>query len=450
MQKCYLQIFLAIPKPPLQVQCAYDNQSAPLHWMHSCIVACSLFLRTVLPKHAMLVGIVAVEPGTFHSMLVKQDGSVWSTGVSSDACGESFIKVIASGVVAAAAGTGYSIVLKQDGSVWSTGTQSSGELSFFDGSATRRRTFGVVEAITGAKAVNAGCYHSMVLTQEGHVWSAGWNKYGQLGDGSTDDKTRFRQVMSSGATAVAAGDSHSIVLKQDGSVWSVGRNYNGQLGDGSNDDKSSFVEAIFTGAVAAAAAGGYHTMVLKQDGSVWATGSNGYGQLGDGSTTDRTQFTRVVSSGSKTVATGRRHSLVLKQDGSVWATGYNKYGQLGTGLSTDSKAFVQVMLDGATTVAAGAFHSMVLKEDGSVWATGSNESGQFGDGTKVSKKTFVRLSPFAHGSKRHHDTNMACCLLRALLPFDNWAMHYTVNFVSTAKALVSTAAVREEASVIGN
>ena len=35
---------------------------------------------------------------------------------------------------------------------------------------------------TCAIVVAAGGYHNMVLTEEGCVWTKGWNKNGQLGD----------------------------------------------------------------------------------------------------------------------------------------------------------------------------------------------------------------------------------------------------------------------------
>ena len=356
----------------------------------------------------MLARVVGLAPGTFHTMLVRQDGSAWSTGTPPEIGFEPdtssrFALVIKSGVIAAAAGTGYSMVLKQDGSVWTTGKESKGQLSLFDGSVNSRHTFCTVKMIPAAKGIAAGDYHSMILSREGRVWAMGWNNYGQLGDGFTFDRPRFVPAIAFGtkALAVSAGDLHSVVLKQDGSVWATGRNFNGQLGDGSNTDRHGFVQVMSGGAVYAAA-GGYHTMVLKLDGSVWVTGWNSYGQLGDGSKTDRMSYVQVVSRGAKAIATGRRHSMILMQDGSVGATGYNEYGQLGDRLSMNRKDYARVISDGVKAVAAGAFHSMVLKEDGSIWATGSNKDGQFGDFSTTSSKTFVRLSPFANGSRYSH------------------------------------------------
>ena len=72
-----------------------------------------------------------------------------------------------------------------------------------------------MDDIIGAKAVAGGSDHRMVLKQDGSVWTTGKNYYGQLGDGSTRNKHRFVQVVTSGAQAVAAGIGHSMMLGQD-------------------------------------------------------------------------------------------------------------------------------------------------------------------------------------------------------------------------------------------
>ena len=197
----------------------------------------------------MLADIIGLAPGTFHTILVKHDGSVWSTGMNSNGRGKSFVKVIPSDATTAAVGIYYSVVLTHHGHVWASGKNTKGQLFFFDASATGRRTFSVVATIAGAMTVAAGGYHCMVLTREGRVWVMGWNKYGQLGDGSTSDRTRFFSTFPIGAKAVAAGDIHSMVLNHDGSIWATGRNYNGQLGDGTKADRSSFVKVISSGVI---------------------------------------------------------------------------------------------------------------------------------------------------------------------------------------------------------
>ena len=357
----------------------------------------------------MLAAVLKVAAGTFHSVLVREDGSVWGTGLNSlgqiglgEATYESkiFVPVIESGVIATAIGTDHTMVLKQDGIVWVTGENSNGQLG--DGTIAGRSTFSPIRTFPGGvHAVAAGSYHSIVLTKEGRVWTTGWNKRGQLGDGSYNDRTSFFKLVPFGVMAIAAGDVHTILLKSDGSLFAAGRNYNGQLGDGSRNDRKSFVKVISSG-VAEVSTGGYHTLVLKQDDSVWATGWNAYGQLGDGTTTDSTKYREVVSGHQeckpKAIAAGRRHSLMLKEDGSIWATGYNRYGQLGNRCTSNSIMFVMVMSHGAKGVAAGAFHSMAISNDNSVWYAGSNKYGQSGDREIVSMDVFTEIRQFTKGS----------------------------------------------------
>ena len=115
------------------------------------------------------------------------------------------------------------------------------------------------------------------LKSDGAVWATGLNNYGQLGDGSTANKSNPVQVTDSSGNAfsnvaaIAAGYSHTIFLKSDGSAWATGRNYEGQLGDGSTANKSNPVQITDSSGnalsnVAAIAAGLYHTIFLKSDG----------------------------------------------------------------------------------------------------------------------------------------------------------------------------------------
>ena len=102
--------------------------------------------------------------------------------------------------------------------------------------------------------------------------------YGQLGDGTTEDRNVYKKVFSN-AKAVAAGTRHSMVVKNDGSVWTTLFNVDGKSRESSQSRRGIFVQVISSGAEAIAASN-YHSMVLKQDGTVWAAGSNKFGQLG--------------------------------------------------------------------------------------------------------------------------------------------------------------------------
>ena len=150
----------------------------------------------------MVTGVVGIARGGFHSVLLRIDDSVWSTGVNSDYLKSSFVLVVPGGAIAMDTDKYKNLVLKDDGDVMITRKTAKGHLSLFNGSATSSRCFE-----TCAIVVAAGGYHSMVLTEEGCVWTKGWNKNG---DETTNEKVHFAQVISGGAKTVSAGDIHSV------------------------------------------------------------------------------------------------------------------------------------------------------------------------------------------------------------------------------------------------
>ena len=141
------------------------------------------------------------------------------------------------------------------------------------------------------QAVAAGRYHSLSLRSDGRIKAWGYNVYGQIGDGTTDDQ--YQPVLLNSPTdviAISAGMHHSAALTADGTVWTWGYNNYGQLGHGtaSGENPNSTPQQIAGLAdIVAISAGDWHTLALRRDGSVWAWGFNADGELGDGSTTHR-------------------------------------------------------------------------------------------------------------------------------------------------------------------
>jgi alpha-tubulin suppressor-like RCC1 family protein len=126
-----------------------------------------------------------------------------------------------------------------------------------------------------------------------------------------------------------------------------GSNADGQLGDGTTTDRSTLVVvSSITNATSIAlggyyscitnatsiALGGWHSCALFTDGKMKCWGSNGSGQLGDGTTTDRSTPVVVLGITNATIfALGEGHSCVLLTDGTMKCWGSNYYGQLGDG-----------------------------------------------------------------------------------------------------------------------
>ena len=120
------------------------------------------------------------------------------------------------------AGSWHSLALKKDGTVWAWGSGSSGVLGV--GDIDNRPSPVQVSNLTGFKAVSAGHNHSLALKEDGTVWAWGNNWYGQLGDGtggSVGDYSVLPVKVSGLADvqAVSAGHQYSLALKKDDTVF---------------------------------------------------------------------------------------------------------------------------------------------------------------------------------------------------------------------------------------
>ncbi|HDR14274.1 MAG TPA: hypothetical protein ENN79_02070, partial [Desulfobacteraceae bacterium] len=295
-----------------------------------------------------------------------------------------------------ASGALHTAALKRDGMVWAWGYNCFGQLG--DGTTLNRSEPVPVVGLSDVSAIGVGGSHSIALKDDGTVWAWGRNNVGQLGDGTFEDKNEPVKVEGlADVAAIAAGGYHTVVLKCDGTVWAWGGNVDGQLGDGTDDDVSEPVQVIGLTDVAAIAAGYYHTLALKRDGTVQAWGYNEVGQLGDGTTTSNSEPVPVSELSDVTaLAAGEYHTVALKRDGTVWDWGYNNVGQLGTETGLVSTRPVQVGgLSDVMAIDSGGYHTAALKRDGTVQTWGGNGDGQLGDGTTEDSRQPVQVKGLA-------------------------------------------------------
>src|SRR3989338_5085700 len=147
---------------------------------------------------------------------------------------------------------------------------------------------------TNWSSVSAGYYHTIAIKTDWTLWAWGFNNYGQLGDGTTTNRSSPTQIGSgTNWSSVSAGGYHTVAIKTDGTLWVWGNNGNGKLGDGTTTDRYSPVQIGSGTNWSSVSTGGHHTIAIKTDGTLWAWGYNVYGGLGDGTTTDRTTPTQI-------------------------------------------------------------------------------------------------------------------------------------------------------------
>lgn len=293
--------------------------------------------------------------------------------------------------LAVTAGELHSCSLDDGGTVTCWGSNTSGQLG--DGTTTRRLIPTPVLHVENAVKVSAGRGHSCALTSSGEIYCWGSNTSGQLGAG-TRTIHRLEADLVSGinnAVDIATGAHHSCALLASDVVQCWGSNGTGQLGDGTTTDRSLPVQSIGLASISSITAGGGHTCGLSPAGTVNCWGSNFFGELGDGTTRERLAATTTAGiTDAIQLAAGDLHTCALRSNGSVMCWGYNHHGHLGDGTTTHRAIPVAVVgVSDATSIATGDAHSCAVRQNGTVLCWGSNSDGQLGDGTT----TVNRLTP---------------------------------------------------------
>ena len=257
---------------------------------------------------------------------------------------------------------------------------------------------------SGVAAVSGGYAHTCALLDTGGVKCWGANNKGQIGDGTTIEKTFPVDVsgLTLDATILISGGEHNCVRLDSETVKCWGNNYYGQLGDGTTVSSSTPVDVLgLPTDLFGIAAGVDHTCILLDMGGVQCWGRNDSGQIGDGTTENRTSPTAVsgLSSGVTFIAAGYNHTCALLTTGGVKCWGGNEDGQLGNDTRNDALIPVDVegLASGVSAIAAGASHTCAILTAGGVKCWGNGDDGQIGNGAPFDRLTPVYVVGLSSG-----------------------------------------------------
>ncbi|XP_050667406.1 probable E3 ubiquitin-protein ligase HERC4 isoform X2 [Leptidea sinapis] len=245
------------------------------------------------------------------------------------------------------------------------------------------------------QSVAAGQFHTLYLTNVGHLYSCGNNDVGQLGRhaASDDGKTPGSLVETfkgCSLSAIACGLQHSMAIDEWGQPFSWGSDSMGQLGSNLGayaQDKPKIIKFLATRNVIQIACGSYHSIALTNNGELYAWGANSYGQCGLGTVSKKEttpkQITSLIGVPIAFVACGSNHTFVLSKSGAVFGFGKNSHGQLGL-QDRESRCYPTHLKTLRSVkvchISCGDDFTAFLTLDGGVFTCGTGEYGQTGHG----------------------------------------------------------------------
>lgn len=306
-----------------------------------------------------------------------------------------------------AAGGNHTLVLTEQGMVYSWGMARSGQLGHRSNHNQYRPK--IIEGLLHEMVthISVGALHSIVCTASGSVYTFGSGEDGRLGHGNQYNVYEPRLVDSMkniNIIQVAAGGTHSVILADQGTVFSFGRGAFGQLGHNitSSELIPKKVEALENVVVTQVAAGGYHTIAMTEQGTLYSFGFGRDGQLGHRSKMNELRPRLVEGLTHELVvqvAASGYHSIALTNKGEVYTFGQGWDGQLGHSNSIvelKPKKIVQMEMLKIIQVAAGNAHSILLTDQGHVYTFGKGESGQLGHSSINNERKPKQVMALAH------------------------------------------------------
>ena len=288
------------------------------------------------------------------------------------------------------------VVLKKDNSLWTWGEYEGWHGNEF----TYSKPHKILDDVLQVSNYNSAFF---AITKDNSLWAWGSNYYGQLGDGTCENKDSPVKIMDN-VSKVLTGGAFAVAIKKDNSLWFWGNSLfvdsdNGmvlkpkQIAKNIDDIEVSYDNVIYT----------------TDDGTVWVFGDSSYGQLGYNGgiqeTPQRVDLNNVIQ-----ISATNCSSYAIDLKGGLYGWGLNEFNLLSDIVVTkpelldnnviqvcagndniavvkndkslwkwDSNGFTYI-LSNVEEVTLGSRHALAIRTDGTLWSWGYNEYGQIGNG----------------------------------------------------------------------
>ncbi len=310
-------------------------------------------------------------------------------------------------IIAISAGSHYTIIIDENGMVYSWGKGDLGQLGNqksyvsvipFNSAHHIEQVFKSSGQLDNILKIYAGRDHTLALDSSGNIWSWGYNRYGQLGNGLSGLDSSDIPLHNSTATVIeefhdirdiSAGGDISAACKNDGTAWmwglvpDISRDFLSETGFSviqSVPQQIIDIDGNPITNVIKVSCDSYSIFMLKSDGTLWvvsplanftSTYQDGIYITGSGvaKSINRAMPVRLnadeyLNNVKDIDATGST-VIILSEDGRVFI-----WGSLAG--ETIIKYPTMVDIDNVQDISAGNRFCGMVKEDGTLWIIGKN------------------------------------------------------------------------------
>jgi len=244
-----------------------------------------------------------VSAGDGYLVAQKTDGTLWSCGYNFVTQlglqnGESDVYTLAqvspdTDWLEFKSGLYQTVLLKTNHTYWCWGSGNQGALGTGSSAGSDHPISPLPD--TDWAQVTTGYQSTLFRKTNGTIWGVGYNGVGALGLGNYTNVFYTLQQIGTATdwSSIESCTIHSMVIKNNGTLWSCGYNPSGQLGNGTTTNTNVLAQVGTATNWAKVRCGRLHTLALDSNGTLWAWGDNTYGQLGDGTTTNRLVPTQI-------------------------------------------------------------------------------------------------------------------------------------------------------------
>lgn len=201
---------------------------------------------------------------------------------------------------------------------------------------------GQIAALSEVSDMVGNNYTYMAIMMNGDLYSWGHNTHGEVGNGSTEVQLTPVKILSNVKTATySAGYSSSgaytvSAITENGDLYSWGYNTYGQVGNGSTKNQLtpvkilSDVKTVTSYNVSSVA---LHTVsAITESGDLYSWGCNNHGQVGNGNTENQLTPVKILSNVKNVTYSFLEFNnssyivSAIMESGELYSWGYNNHG----------------------------------------------------------------------------------------------------------------------------